>query len=223
MATGTPLHTLTTASSDAIAFSPDGKLLLAGSGSGPLSESADVQLWDVAAGKLLRSFGSSGTGARSVAFSPDGQQALAGSWDGTLKLWETSNGREFAIAEGRSDPTNELAQLAPDGRSAISACGSFFHCHPYAQIWDTATGRLAHALAHENQGGSLVRGAAFSADGKRLVTNGWVTQKVWDAGTGALLREIEAGADRLVFPAMEHGLRARLTSTHRKHARRTSR
>jgi hypothetical protein len=40
-----------------------------------------------------------------------------------------------------------------------------------------------------------IRKVAFSADGQWLVTDGWQTAKVWDARTGAILRELKGHTD----------------------------
>ena len=66
-----------------VAYSPDGKTLLAG------NENKDIDLWDTAAGKLNGTLlGHTGI-VWSVAFSPDGKAAASGSYDTTIKLWDS--------------------------------------------------------------------------------------------------------------------------------------
>ena len=72
---------------NSVAFSPDGRYALSGSGDKTL------KLWEISTGKLVRTFeGHSKWLAfvSSVAFSPGGSYALSGSWDNTLKLWDVS-------------------------------------------------------------------------------------------------------------------------------------
>src|SRR5262249_52017815 len=83
---------------NAVAFSPDGRTVLSGSGD------HTIKLWDVATGKLVRTFeGHSGT-VSSVAFSPDGRTILSGSWDASVRVWSLSSGpdvlRLLASREG---------------------------------------------------------------------------------------------------------------------------
>ena len=75
-----------------VAFSPDGRTAL--SGSGELGgQDHTVRLWDLATGREVRRMEGHTEPVRSVAFSPDGRYALSGSgsWestDHTLRLWE---------------------------------------------------------------------------------------------------------------------------------------
>ena len=67
-----------------VAFSPDGKTALSGSG----GDDDTLKLWNVSTGRCLRTFRGHDSIVGSVAISPDGRTALSGSWDGTLKLWQ---------------------------------------------------------------------------------------------------------------------------------------
>jgi len=69
-----------------VAFSPDGKTCLSGSGDKTL------KLWNVKTGECLRTFIGHNHHIHGVAFSPDGKKCLSGSWDNTLKLWNVQTG-----------------------------------------------------------------------------------------------------------------------------------
>ncbi|MCH8838447.1 MAG: hypothetical protein IIA60_11740, partial [Candidatus Marinimicrobia bacterium] len=60
-----------------VAFSPDGRRALSGSGDNTL------KLWETASGRLVQTFKGHTNWVSSVAFSPDGRQALSGSGDNT--------------------------------------------------------------------------------------------------------------------------------------------
>ena len=64
-----------------VAFSPDGKTVVSGSGDGT------VRVWDVASGQSLRTLEATPTAVKAVAFSPDGKTVVSGSGDRTLRVW----------------------------------------------------------------------------------------------------------------------------------------
>lgn len=70
----------------ACGFSPDGSLLVSGSGDRTL------KLWEVRSGKCLRTPEGHSGAVLACAFSPDGSLVLSGGGDGTLKLWEVDTG-----------------------------------------------------------------------------------------------------------------------------------
>ncbi len=49
-----------------------------------------LKVWDLEAGRELRSLTGHHGSVRTVAITPDGRAALSGSQDGTLKLWDLS-------------------------------------------------------------------------------------------------------------------------------------
>lgn len=79
----------------AVAFSPDGKLLVTG------SQDQAVRIWDVRTGKLIRTLeGHTGT-VFSVSFSRDGKR-LASAGYGPLRIWDTDRWDEVLVLEGQS-------------------------------------------------------------------------------------------------------------------------
>ncbi|MEL6110598.1 MAG: NB-ARC domain-containing protein, partial [Planctomycetota bacterium] len=74
----------------AVAFSPDGRRIVSGSGDNTL------KLWDGESGQELASLRAHAGSVRAVAFSPDGRRIVSGSGDNTLKLWDGESGQELA-------------------------------------------------------------------------------------------------------------------------------
>ena len=143
----------------AVAFSPDG-LTLASSGEG------NVQLWDVAAGKVRATLEGHGGPVRSVAFSPDGKTLASGSDDRTVKLWTAAAGELRVTLKGHTQPIRSVA-FSPDGRILASASQD-----RTIRLWRAATEEdvvapTPQSLARPPEGSRL----AFAREG-RTVTSG---------------------------------------------------
>jgi YD repeat-containing protein len=82
------------------------------------------------------------------------------------------------------------AAFSPDGRQIVTTDDRA------AQVWDAQTYRRTSVLFH----GDTVYHALYSADGARIVTAGGDgTVKIWDAASGALVRELRKGGTRLRY------------------------
>ncbi len=98
-----------------LAVSPDGADLL-------LSGSCDtsIKLWEVATGRLLRTFVGHAQAITAVAFSPDGRRLLSSSRDSALKLWDAASGKLILSWEGHRLAATAVA-FSPDGTLLPSA------------------------------------------------------------------------------------------------------
>ena len=135
---------------------------------------------------------------RGLEYSADGRRLLGLQADSSAWIWTpASPGPPIVIPRdsilySRADEVT--ASFSPDGRFVLTAPflspGSFQEQdsdNPAARIWDAATGRLQRELKHR-----YVQRAAFSPDGKRVVTAGFnsPTVVVWDAESGKRLLEL---------------------------------
>jgi hypothetical protein len=155
-----------------IMFSPDGRLLAAGSG-------GHAYLWDLATGQRSATLNDPGGGAGNEAFSPDGKLLADG--DSVLNrvyLWDVTTSRRTAMLTAPGSGGINGVAFSPDGKLLAAGDGNM---HVY--VWDVSTGRLALSLGDA----SIDGGVAFSPDGKLLasagVTSGGLAF-VWNATTG---------------------------------------
>ena len=159
-----------------VRFSPDGGRLLS-AGDDDL-----VQIWDVAAGKLIKTLRGHGGRVRSAAFSPDGRWVLSGGHDATARLWSIEGYREVRVLQahvlrGHHDALLD-ARFSADGDRIVTASRD-----RTARTWDVATGSVLHELSEGHQW--LATTALFHPDGRRLITcAGDDSTRIWNVATG---------------------------------------
>src|SRR5262249_54942708 len=71
-----------------LAFSPDGKLLAAGTGSWQKQVQGEMTLWNVATGNQVEKVTNFGNSVACLAFSPDGKRLVAALSDGTVRVMD---------------------------------------------------------------------------------------------------------------------------------------
>jgi Tol biopolymer transport system component/dienelactone hydrolase len=161
-----------------VAFSPDSKYLATS------ASDHTARLWDVATGKQLHVFAQPDA-LETVEFSPDGKYLLTAGLDHKAWLWDVATGQTVHVFSGHTGITND-AEFAPDGKSIITAGDD----DGTARVWDVVTGKIVRTI---NQP-PVVIGAAFSPDGKYIVTTSIANEaRLWDAATGQQLRIFPSG------------------------------
>jgi len=94
-----------------VAFGPDGRWVVSGSGDGT------VRVWEAATGEEVARMEHEGP-VSAVAFGPDGRWVVSGSGDGTVRIWEAATGEEVARME-HEGPVSAVA-FGRDGRWVAS-------------------------------------------------------------------------------------------------------
>jgi WD40 repeat protein len=161
----------------ALAFSPDGRTLVAG-GTQP-----DVVACDMARGGRERPLGIPVRETSDLRFSPDGRTLAVSSFrTDEIILWETEEEKPRMILRGHTSPVVAMA-FAPDGRSLASTA----RADPTVLIWDLAAGRPRCRLPAPR-----VVSLTYSPDGRLLATVsiGEKSVRIWDARSGGPPRPI---------------------------------
>jgi WD40 repeat protein/serine/threonine protein kinase len=168
-----------------LAFSRDGTRLVGAGG----SSGKAVAVFDLAAGRLLKTVPRPDFPGLAVALSPDDRlAAVCVPLKGVdLIDLETGAARRLSLFVGHwSGPV-----FSPDGRrlATPAAPGRVSD----VAVWDVATGEVLLTCAgHTGE----ISGLAYGADGTRLASAGHDgTVRLWDARTGQALHALEAGAN----------------------------
>lgn len=164
-----------------LAFSPDGKRLAG------LVPGDKALLWNVESGVQEAEMPSAARSAGPV-FSPDARLLFCHSPFGRLGIWDVAAGRARGDSQGH-DGLVRTVRFSPDG--TLLASGGVDRC---VVLWDWRKARPLHRLS---QGAHLVDSVAFSPDGKLLAATGAGDRaaRLWDPGTGELVRTLECDKD----------------------------
>jgi len=195
-----------------LSFTPNGKTLLGQTKSG-------VILWDAATGRELRRLPApfEYSGINAMGISPDGKtlaiteivrddQTNTGD-NQKISIWELDSGKKkrtlsFPIGPtgyGVHVPTRNRLFFTPDGKGLMCLAGLGENGRK-AFLLDVASGQVRLTLGSDDSG---FYDHALSSDGKTLATVGYRKRlptvelvargiKLWDIGTGKLVRELPA-------------------------------
>jgi WD40 repeat protein/tetratricopeptide (TPR) repeat protein len=191
----------------ALAFSPDGKYLVAGFGTKMLlnrGPPSPLKVWDVAKRRLVhRLYGHTGD-CGSLDFSKDGKLLASCSRNGTAIIWSTEtwsakqtleNPDADASFTGSSPQSKrpgmfEGVAFSPDGKILALASRE-----GTVQLWDIAAGKFLLPLKGHS---GAVQTVAFSPDGRTLASGGAdQTVRLWNCETWRELMQLDPGGIEL--------------------------
>jgi WD40 repeat protein len=168
---------------DAVAFTPDGKLVAGG------GEDHILRIWEPAQskqGETRAELRGHSAPIRALAFAPDGQGLASASADGTVRLWAVSRIRSWE--RGSLPHPGEVRCLAfsTDGRSLATAGHD-----GVVRVWDPAVPKQTPRIEIRVNAGEI-RTLAFTLDNSTVITVGDGGRVLkWNPYTGQRLQEWE--------------------------------
>jgi WD40 repeat protein len=180
-----------TAAVAALAYRPDGKLLVAG-GYG------EALLIDVASGNVIGKLPAQSAAVTALAFAPEGRcLAVAGGTSGAagqVRLYTIAPGgqpkpKPCHVLLGHADIVQDLA-FSPDG-TLLATCGY----DRLVKLWEVSSGKEVHTFKEHSDS---VYGVAFSPNGRHLASvSADRAVKIWDVAKRKLAHTLGESTDWL--------------------------
>lgn len=151
----------------AIAWSPNGKTLVASSAAG------EVMLWQGVETLYATSLqDATGQSVDCLAVSRDGQFLAASGQDGRVKIWRLNTCELIATLENARYSWVDKLAWSPTSNQLAFSLGR------YVQVWDADNGKIAVTL---NFDASSVLGIDWRSDGQYLAIGGYQGVKIWNS------------------------------------------
>ncbi|MEV6236194.1 serine/threonine-protein kinase [Lentzea sp. NPDC051838] len=160
------------ASADAVAISPDGKILAVG---GNRTGDATTYLWNLADRTQIGPLDQSRSIMKSLAFHPDGKTIAGLTHTGAIKVWDVAT-RGVKIGLPDADGGHDLT-FSPDGKLLANGGTKYQEI----RLSDPATGKTVSTIND-----STGSGVSFSPDGKTLAVidaDGTNSMQLWDVAS----------------------------------------
>jgi RNA polymerase sigma factor (sigma-70 family) len=171
-------------SASALAFSPDGSLLVSGQESiGWLNGRTDdsyLSIWDIASGRQVHRFFGQYGGTSALVFAPDGKTFASAGGETVVRTWDPASGRESEPRPGHKGQNAELAISPADGTVFTGG-----HLDRSILRWDPTTGNCLGTVA---EGVSGVLALDIAPDGKTMLIDTWDGLILWDIAKGCEVR-----------------------------------
>ena len=168
---------------NAVAFTPDSRLVAAGLSNGT------IRIWTTDKGEAVRTLSGHRYAVRAIAISADGQTLASASSDQTVKLWNLQTGRLLQTI--RPDEIVQTLQISSNGQRIATASEQ-----NTLQIWNTQTGQLVRTLVNKATNLYPPLPIVFSPDSQRVATaDADNSVKLWNATTGSRIITLRGHAE----------------------------
>ncbi|KAJ9157966.1 WD repeat-containing protein 5 [Pleurostoma richardsiae] len=181
-----------------LAFSPKGNILASG------SYDEAVFLWDVRAGRMMRTLPAHSDPVSGIDFCRDGSLVASCSTDGLIRIWDTSTGQCLRTLVYEDSPAAACVCFSPNGRYVLAS-----YLDSCLRMWDfismPSTVKKTYQ-GHTNKGFSI--GGCFGQLGDRpFVASASEDGDVvlWDVRSKAIIQRIERAHDGVCFGVHVHG------------------
>ena len=170
------------------AFSPDGKKIVT------TGKDGSVRILDAESGKELKKLVGHADRVNSAVFTPDGKKVITASYfDKTARIWDIESEKELHKLESSKKWDMKIVNtsptvFSPDGKSVLIIDGDMRVLN-----WDIETGEEWRSLTlrtnlYEDDYMNIF--AAFSPDGKQIMTVLGLDIRIWDVRTGRELQRL---------------------------------
>ncbi|ATY60014.1 WD repeat-containing [Cordyceps militaris] len=179
-----------------LAFSPKGNIIASG------SYDEAVFLWDVRAGRLMRSLPAHSDPVSGIDFSPDGTLVASCSTDGLIRIWDSGTGQCLRTLVHEDNPAVANVCFSPNGRFVLA-----FNLDNCIRLWDYVAGSVKKTYqGHKNE--KFAVGGCFGVlDGSPFVASASEDGDIvlWDVISKKVLQRVRGHAEGVCFWVDVHG------------------